>query len=116
MNKNNHSQKIGRLGEDVAVRYLESKGYSIWARNFRCKAGEIDIVASKNGAISFIEVKTRRDFNYGRPCESVTVNKKRHIQMSAEYYLKILEDKGYRPTRIHFDVIEVTIRHTENAF
>ena len=107
---------IGAIGEDSAVKYLSSKGYTIRERNFKCKAGEIDIVATKDGVLSFIEVKTRQNFNYGRPCEAVTLNKQRHIKMSAEYYLKKLQKRGCQDLKVKFDVVEVVIRHTENAF
>ncbi|MGN0704789.1 MAG: YraN family protein [Lentihominibacter sp.] len=110
------NRALGELGESMAVRYLEDQGFRIWARNFRCKAGEIDIIASKNHELSFIEVKTRRNLSYGRPCESVTAEKRRHIRMCAEYYLKRLEEMGYIPGHVKFDVIEIVIQHTECAF
>lgn len=110
------NRALGDIGEEIAVRYLEEQGFSIWVRNFRCRAGEIDIIASKNGELSFIEVKTRRDLSFGRPCESITAAKKRHMRMSAEYYLRKLKEKGYTPERVKFDVVEIVIRHTECAF
>lgn len=51
-------QKIGKLGEDIAVKYLENKGFSVIERNYRKKYGEIDIISKKSGAIHFIEVKS----------------------------------------------------------
>lgn len=107
---------LGALGEDMAVQLLIEQGFRIWARNYRCRTGEIDIIASKNRELRFIEVKTRRNFNYGRPCEAITPSKKRHIRMSAEFYLKKLEESGYIPDRIEFDVMEIVIQHTECAF
>lgn len=110
------NRDLGTMGEDIAASYLEQQGFSIWVRNFRCRAGEIDIIASKNRELSFIEVKTRRELSYGRPCEAITGVKKRHMKMSAEYYLKRLEEKGYVPVNVKFDVIEIVIQHTECAF
>jgi putative endonuclease len=107
---------IGAIGEDAAAKYLARKGYTIRERNFRCRTGEIDIIATKDGVLSFIEVKTRQNFNYGRPCEAVTRNKQRNIKMSAEYYLKQLQRRGCQEFNVRFDVVEVVIRHTENAF
>ena len=110
------NRALGAMGEDIAVRYLEEQGFSIWVRNYKCRAGEIDIIASKNRELSFVEVKTRRDLSYGRPCEAVTADKKRHMRMSAEYYMRKLEEMGYIPERVKFDVIEIVIQHTECAF
>jgi putative endonuclease len=107
---------IGAIGEDAAAKYLARKGYTIRERNFRCRTGEIDIIATKDGVLSFIEVKTRQNFNYGRPCEAVTPNNQRNIKMSAEYYLKQLQRRGCQEFDVRFDVVEVVIRHTENAF
>lgn len=115
--RDNLSNKaLGQLGEKAAARYLQGCGFSIWARNFRCRTGEIDIIASRSGQLSFIEVKTRRDCSFDRPGEAVTEAKKQRIRRCAEYYLKQLEETGYRPTGISFDVVEVIIRHTESAF
>lgn len=96
--------EIGKVGEDIAVRYLQEKGYIIIERNFDCKQGEIDVIAKDNKEIVFVEVKTRTNKNYGKPKEAVNKIKKKHIYRSAEYYiyLKHIED---RPVRI--DVIEV---------
>lgn len=107
---------LGKLGEDMAAEFLEEQGFKIWVRNYKCRAGEIDIIASKHGELSFIEVKTRRNFYYGRPCEAITPSKQRHIRMSAEYYLKRMEEVGYIPTDVKFDVIEIVIQHIECAF
>lgn len=107
---------IGKIGENMATQFLEGKGYTIRERNFRCKAGEVDIIATKDSLISFVEVKTRQNFNYGRPCEAVTYNKQQRIIQCAQYYLKALEWSGIRHVNVRFDVIEIVIRHTESAF
>ena len=65
-------RKIGILGEQIACSYLKNEGYTIIERNFRCKIGEIDIIAWKNNEIIFIEVKTRSSNYFGKPAESVT--------------------------------------------
>lgn len=111
-----NNKVIGRIGENAAVQYLESKGYTIRERNFRCKVGEIDVIATKDNSISFVEVKTRQNFNYGRPCEAVTYNKQNRIRQCAQYYLKGLERNGLRHISVKFEVIEIVIRHTESAF
>ena len=54
-------QRLGKKGEEAACAYLERKGYVICRRNYRCRYGEIDIIAAKGGELSFVEVKTRRN-------------------------------------------------------
>ena len=105
-----YTQKVGKFGEDEAVKYLKQKGYKIIDRNFRCKRGEIDIIALDNDEIVFIEIKARISLKYGLPAEAVTKNKLKHIYRTAEYYLytrNVLNEN----TRI--DVIEVYIKNNQ---
>lgn len=100
----NLKQIEGVEGEDIAAKYLEDGGYKIICKNFRCKQGEIDIVAKKNGYIVFVEVKTRSSYKYGEAKEAVNRIKQKHIYDAAKYYLyKNKMEECY--TRI--DVIEV---------
>lgn len=110
---------FGNVGEEMAVKYLRKKGYKILERNFRCKIGEIDIIAEKDNVICFVEVKSRHSEKYGRPAESITDYKKRHITRTAEYYLLL---KKYEDRDAQIDVIEILINlgntlinHIENA-
>lgn len=115
--------EIGKIGEDVAMQYLEEKGYKIVERNFECKQGEIDIIAKddKQKEMVFIEVKTRTNRNYGEPIEAVTYYKQKHIIKSIEYYLHI---KKLEKAFIRIDVIEVYhkgenkyhVHHIKKAF
>lgn len=100
---NNHKD-IGNVGENIATRYLENLGYKILERNFRCKLGEIDIIAQDKDEIVFIEVKARKILSYGNPADSVNKPKQKHIYKAAKYYL-FINDKLDDFTRI--DVIEV---------
>lgn len=105
-----YTQKVGKFGEDEAVKYLEQKGYKILDRNFSCKRGEIDIIALDKDEIVFIEIKARISLKYGLPSEAVTKNKLKHIYKTAEYYLytrNLLNEN----TRI--DVIEVYIKNNQ---
>lgn len=105
-----YTQKIGKFGEDEAVKYLKQKGYKISDRNFSCKRGEIDIIALDKNEIVFIEIKARISLKYGLPSEAVTKNKLKHIYKTAEYYLytrNLLNEN----TRI--DVIEVYIKNNQ---
>lgn len=112
--------KLGAWGEQVAAKELERNGYLILQRNYRCKLGEIDLIALKQHTLVFIEVKTRRSMTYGLPCQSITPLKKKHIYRVAAFYLSSCHI-GYRDIRI--DVIEILkvenkwfLRHIENAF
>ena len=114
------TQNIGKLGEDAACRYLKKNKYKILERNYRQKFGEIDIIVTRKDTVTFVEVKTRKDDNFGLPCEYVTYSKKKRIIKTAyEYILENSLDTNYS-----FDVIEVyhqdgkvtQIRHIKNAF
>ncbi|MGZ6792765.1 MAG: YraN family protein, partial [Mycobacteriales bacterium] len=65
-------QALGRWGEEHAVRHLEAAGYEVLSRNWRCREGELDIVARSGGALVFVEVKARTGTAYGEPAEAVT--------------------------------------------
>ena len=98
------NKEIGKLGEDLATKYLETLGYQIIERNFRCKVGEIDIIAKDKDEVVFIEVKSRKILSYGKPGDAVDRIKRKHIYRAAEYYLLIHNGLDIY-TRI--DVIEV---------
>lgn len=108
--------RLGKIGEETAAEILRSKGYRILKQNYRCKQGEVDIIAAKGPLISFVEVKTRQGMNYGRPCEAVGEIKQKHIKDAAFCYLKDMEKKGYVPGKISFDVMEIVVEHITSAF
>jgi putative endonuclease len=101
-------QQFGRQGEELAVAHLRKKGYKLIERNYRTRAGEIDIIAKHKGRIVFIEVKTRRTGRYGDPKAAVTLKKQRKISMVALAYLKKYHTLQ---TPARFDV--VTVRSTD---
>ncbi|MBQ7317541.1 MAG: YraN family protein [Phascolarctobacterium sp.] len=109
----NHRIELGKFGEDFACSYLQKQGYKILYRNFRCRLGEIDIIAVKNDVLSFIEVKTRRQSNstYGMPREAVNQAKQKKIYRCAELYM---QSKGIILTMpvLSFDVIEIITEGT----
>ena len=80
-------QQTGRLGEDLACRALKKKGYHIIERNYRCRHGEIDVVASKDDCLIFIEVRSRTGNSFGTAAESVTAVKRQHLVATAMDYL-----------------------------
>lgn len=113
---------VGGRGEEAAADFLKSAGYTILARNYRAKPGEIDIIAEKGGIVSFIEVKTRRSNIYGSPAEAVTYRKQGKILNTALCYLK---QTGRTAAPLSFDVIEIflgpggdkpRVNHIANAF
>ena len=78
MNEKNLQQmkkEIGRLGEELAALRLMEQDYQILSRNYRCRFGEIDIIAEKKGILTFVEVKTRSREDFGSPAEAVTWSK-----------------------------------------
>ncbi len=115
--------KTGRWGERQAVRLLKSKGWKIIGERVRVgKHDEIDIIAEHHGSLIFVEVKTRKNENYGRPFSAVNQAKRRHLSRAAIGYLKRQKPP---PDYFRFDVVEVIgepdmgppkIRHIENAF
>jgi putative endonuclease len=114
-------QALGRRGEDIAHRYLRSKGLQIMARNFRLPngSGEIDIVARLAETLIFVEVKTRRSAAYGAPERAVDPEKERHIIRAARSYVLRC---GADWSLVRFDIISIvltsppSITHYEDAF
>lgn len=96
----------GQRGEELASHYLELNGYVILYRNYRCRIGEIDIIAEKDGIITFIEVKTRQTIFTGYPAEAVTFTKQQKIRRVAQYYLLQTNRLENMPL-LSFDVIEI---------
>lgn len=94
----------GVAGEDAAVRYLEGIGFHVQHRNWRTSFYELDIIAVRDNAIHFIEVKTRHSLKYGHPEEHVSRKKLDNIKKAAAYYLSI---NPYWK-RIQFDILSVT--------
>lgn len=107
------NKDIGALGEDIAGTHLKSLSYKILDKNFRCKCGEIDLVALNNGYICFIEVKTRYGIKFGLPAESVTYSKQKKIYKTAQVYISL---KNINDSNFRFDVIEVILNSANNDF
>lgn len=113
-------RELGRLGEKLAAEYLMQKGYTILARNYYTRYGEIDIICKKSGVLVLVEVKTRQSLGCGEPEEAVTRLKISHIRKAAGIYLS-QTDIFYDEVR--FDVVSILlkgkeweIKHIENAF
>lgn len=95
---------LGELGEEIACKYIQSKGMLLLQKNFSCKAGEIDIIAKDKENIVFIEVKTRTSDKYGKPSEAVSIAKQRKIVKTALWYMS---QKHLFDYMSRFDVIEL---------
>ena len=96
--------RLGLRGEEIAREFLEKSGYRIVTRNYRCKLGEIDIIARDGETLVFIEVKTRTDSAFGSPAAAVTLKKQRQIGKAAQWYLAEQDLFG---TPARFDVIAI---------
>lgn len=97
---------IGKLGENKALLYLKDLNYSIIKKNFKSKFGEIDIIASKDNCLYFIEVKTRTNISKGMPYEAVNYTKIKHIEMAAKYYLL---KNNYKDYKLKIGVVSILI-------
>ena len=117
------ARALGQWGEERVTEKLRRDGWKIVARNFRCRMGELDIVAKSEQYLAFVEVKLRKNNQFGLACEAVTQAKQRKLRTAAQFYLMS------HPTTLQprFDVAEVyapqgihtekpDIYYIENAF
>ena len=91
------SHRIGAIGEELARHHLEAKGYRVVATNYRCRWGEVDLIARDGPEWVFVEVRTRRSGAYGGPEESLTEAKKRRLAMAAQHFLSHREQVDPHP-------------------
>ncbi|MBU2573806.1 MAG: YraN family protein [Elusimicrobia bacterium] len=108
---------LGKVCEDKAALYLQSRGYKVVERGWSSPMGEIDIIALDGKALVFVEVRARSGAAYGTPAETVTRIKQARIIKTALAYIKA---KGLKPETLRFDFIGFTAgagpEHIENAF
>ena len=98
----------------MAVKYLEHSGYQILKRNYRTRYGEADIIAAKGRELHFIEVKTRQSDSCGRPAESITPLKKKHMQAAASDFMAMTRGMPGSDRQPQLDVMEIQINHIKN--
>jgi len=100
----------GRVGEDLAHRYLRRKGCTVVARNYRARSGpgEIDLVAWDREVLTFVEVKTRASEEYGAPEVAVDAEKRHALQRAARDYAR---RSGVEWGRTRFDIVSVVLLH-----
>lgn len=105
--------ELGKKGEEAAACFLERREYEILDRNWKCIAGEADIVALQDDTLCFIEVKTRKDAQKGFPSEAVDTRKRSRYERIAACYLK---DHDYADVRVRFDIIAILVLGEDRAF
>jgi putative endonuclease len=104
-------RRLGADGERVAAEWYLARGYVVLARNWRCRAGELDLVLARRREIVFCEVKTRTSDRYGSPFAAVGHVKQARLRRLAATWLS--EDAPFRPSGIRFDVAGVIGRRVE---
>jgi putative endonuclease len=113
-----NKREIGTEQETIAAKYLEKNGYVILEQNYRCRYGELDIVASKNDMLVIVEVKFRNSAGCGDPAEAVDARKQKKIcRVTLDY---LMRHPWYHEKPCRFDVIAIygdgQISHIEDAF
>lgn len=111
----------GEAGESLACRHLLSRGFVVLARNFRCRSGEVDVVAKDGETTVFVEVKERAGVSHGAAHDAVTLGKRRRIVRAARIYAAA---RGLSESPLRFDVVSIDwtdegrpqIRHDAGAF
>ena len=110
---------LGREGEDLAARFLTKQGYRLLERNYRTRSGEIDLIALHDGAVVFVEVKTRTSDAFGAPELAVNPRKQERMVKAALAYIKY---NKLHQVPCRFDVVAITtaaeqeVEHIRNAF
>ena len=112
-------KRIGDRGEEEAVQFLIANGYEVLERNWRWKRTEVDIIAQTGDVLVFVEVKLRKNDEYGYPEEFVSDAQQERIELAAEEYCEIKHWKG----EVRFDIISILVSnfpshldHFEDAF
>jgi putative endonuclease len=115
-----NNRASGDLGEEIARRYLASKGYEIVESNYRTRRGELDLISRQEDILVIVEVKLRRGTAHGTPLEAVTPRKQQAIRLMTEEYLA---ERAPEFQALRFDVIGILLRggrpeitHIEDAF
>ena len=113
-------RETGAAGEAAVAEHLEARGFTIEARNWRCRTGELDLVATSGDLIAFVEVRSATTDFLDSPALTVTFGKQRRVSRAADAYLQA---RGHWPERVRFDVAGVSWRdgqpevaYFENAF
>ena len=113
-------RETGRRGEDVAAAFVAGLGWRVVVRNFRCRAGEIDVVALDGDTVVFVEVRARAGRGFGTPLESVDGRKQAQVGRVARHFLSA---RGWHERAARFDVVGIrldvdppVVEHVRGAF
>ena len=114
------TRESGRKGEELAATHLKKRGYKIVETNYTCRHGEIDLVVRRKRLWIFVEVKTARGGQFGRPVSWVDEKKQKRLAVLAAFYL---QQRGLEAVDVRFDVVGIEwdgevprITHLEDAF
>lgn len=113
------SKALERKGEDIACKALKKNKYKTIEKNYRCRQGEIDIIAEdRDKVLCFVEVKAKSSFSFSLPEEALTRNKRKKLEAAAYSYIS---SKSLKPRDMRFDVVSVDLVKSEcriikNAF
>lgn len=99
-------EEVGKLGEKLAQKFLKKRGYHIHETSFRCREGEIDIIAQEKDYLVFVEVRTKSSLDFGTPEESITQSKKERLISSALTYINTHQDL---PSLWRIDVVAIEV-------
>ncbi|MCK4798508.1 MAG: YraN family protein [Spirochaetes bacterium] len=108
-----NKRQLGKIGEDIATKYLENNGIQIIERNYYTKYGEIDLIGIENKTIIFIEVKLRKNKNFGLPSEAIDSKKLKRIHNTATNYIS---EMNFTNNDCRFDVICLFYSNHENLY
>lgn len=99
-----HNQK-GDFAETIASKYLQAQGLKLLKKNFSCKFGEIDLIMEDHDTLVFIEVRYRKQTNYGHPLDTINYQKQKKIIKAAHYYL--MQQTGYNQWPCRIDAVAI---------
>jgi putative endonuclease len=108
----NQSKALGNFYESQAEAYLKKQGLKLVEKNYHSRFGEIDLIMTDKKTLCFIEVKARKNNNFGQPEEFVTPSKQRKIILTAEYFL---QQSKYKNSNCRFDIVAITHNGTINS-
>ena len=116
----NARKELGKKGEDIAAHYMEKQGFRIEDRNYRCGLGEIDLIASSDEFLVFVEVKARTAGHPIHPGESVTPKKQAKVRQVGEHYMashpRVTKQPRFDVIAVELDGGQETVEHIPNAF
>ena len=100
------TREQGEYTESLACQFLENKGFKLVEKNFNCRMGEIDLIMKDGDSLVFVEVRYRRNNNFGSGAETITANKQAKLIKTASLYLQTHDKHNKYPAR--FDVVSIT--------